>query len=225
MSEIITDIHGATPVPEAIAEAVAEGEAAGIVPRVRPQPSTPDNPRAHLPVYDGHMRGVLPADHPVTQRQSAQRRKIKAREAARAQQQLAVEASVPKRFRLGTRVRIQGNAKVDFTDEDGVRHSGDYQGIEGEVYQTYVDPEGNRRAIVLDRSPETGGMSAYAPVAVRERDLIATKDRPVLSLARGLTPAERAERAARAAAGDESLERAAFGGRTAAELAALMCGE
>lgn len=224
-STIITDPNAETPVPTSITELVREGEAAGLRPRIRPRPSTPADPRAHLPTYDGYMQGQLPPEHPAVQRQRAQLRRQRARENARAQQQQAVESAVPKRFKLGTRVRIQQNARVDFTDEDGVRQRGDYAGVEGEVFQTYVDAEGKRRAIVLDRSPETGGMSAYAPVAVREGDLIATKDRPTLSLARGLTPAERSERAARAAAGDEALERAAFGGLTAAELAARMCGE
>ena len=64
-------------------------------------------------------------------------------------------------------------------------------------------------------------MAAVLGVAVREGDLVVAKDRKSVSFARGLTPAERA---ARAAASPEDLERAAFGGLTAKELADRMCG-
>lgn len=222
MPDIITDINASTPVPEHIQAIVREGERAGLTPRVMPQPSTPENPRAHLPVYDGLMPGELPQNHPTRLRRVREAKAAQAREKERARLQLAAEAAVPSRFRLGTRVRIQQNAKVDYEDEHGQRQRGDYAGIEGEVFQTYVDSESVRRAIIVDRDAESGGHSRYAPVAVREGDLIASRERKSVSLARGLTPAERA---ARAAARPEDLERAAFGGLTAAEVADRMCGE
>ena len=221
MPEIITNVDTETPVPESILALVREGEAAGISPKVAPRPSSPADPRAHLPTYDGLMPGQLPLEHPAVRRQQRTLRAQRAREKERARAQLAAEAAVPDRFRLGTRVRIQRNAKVDYENEDGKRIRGDYAGIEGEIFQTYVDPEGKRRAIIVDRDAENGGHSRYAPVAVREGDLVATRERKSVSFARGLTPAERA---ARAAASPEDLERAAFGGLTAKELADRMCG-
>jgi len=222
MSDLITNVTEETPVPPAILDLVREGEAVGLRPRVAPRPSSPEHPRAHLPIYDGYMQGQLPPEHPAIARQNAALRKQRAREKARAQAQQAVEAATPSRFRLGDRVIIEQNARVDYEDADGRRIRGDYAGIEGDVWQTYVDAEGHRRAIIVDRDAETGGHSRYAPVAVREGDVVTRRDRPSVSLARGLT---RDERAARAAANPEDLERAAFGGLTAAELAARMCGE
>lgn len=222
MPDIIANIDDSTPVPAAIEAIVREGEAAGFTPRVQPRPSTPEDPSAHLPTYAGHMRGVLPSEHPTVQRRQRELQAQRRREKERARLQLAVEAAAPSKFRLGDRVRIQQNARVDHENEDGQRIRGDYAGIEGEVYQTYVDGEGRRRAIIVDRDAESGGHSRYAPVGVRECDVVRTRERPTVSMARGLTAAERA---ARAAASPEDLERAAFGGLTAKELAARMCGD
>ncbi len=154
-------------------------------------------------------------------------RAMRKREAERDAAVRAAEATVPQKIRVGAKVAITGNAKVDYEDEGGVRVKGDYGGIEGEVFQTYVDHEGVRRHIIVDRDPSTG-RSRFAPVAVRECDLVerGSEGRRVFAV----KPAaqNRADvaqhRAAMAGRSQEDIERAAFGGKTAKELADLMCG-
>lgn len=224
---IITDIGASRPVPEHIERIVEEGKRAGIAPESEPTTSSALHPRAHLPKYAGKMRGQLPDDHPTVKRQRAEYKAMRRREAERDAAVRAAEASVPQKIKVGTRVVIGDNAKVDYEDENGVRVKGHYGGIEGEVFQTYVDTEGVRRHIITSRNPQTG-QSDFAPVAVRECDLKEIgRDGRVFSVP--MSPERRAELAAaeaarRASMTTEEIERATFGGKTAEELAKLMCG-
>lgn len=231
---VITDVGAGRAVPEHVQQLVDEGKRAGVAPVREPATSSDVAPRAHLPQYAGRMRGELPANHPAVQRRQAQVREARRREKERDLAVLAAEAAVEQKLQLGSKVVIGSNAKVDYEDDNGARVRGNYAGIEGEVYQTYLDTEGVRRYIVIDKDPATG-KSRYAPVAVRECDLTETADRaaggrrfhPV-----GVSPERRAELAAQARARQaqrahmtqEEQERLAFGGRTAEELASLMCG-
>lgn len=228
---VINDQGGSRPVTDQVNDLVEEGRAAGIEPVDAPAQSTPTHPRSHLPKYAGRMRGVLPDDHPAVKRKIKELRAQRARERERDAAAAAVEAAVPQKIDLGTRVVIGDNAKVDYEDENGTRVKGHYGGVEGEVYQTYVDHEGVRRHIIVSRDPETG-KSHYAPVAVRECDL-----RPIGRREGGgrrfhtvpQSPEQRAERQAaeaqrRASMTPEEIERATFGGLTAEELANKMCG-
>jgi len=229
--KIITDPDAPTPVPEEIQRTVDEGAAAGVLPIRAPQPSTPSNPRAHLPQYEGKMRGELPDNHPTVKRRVAEYKAMRRREKERDDAVRAIEATVPQKVQLGARVVIGTNAKVDYEDENGVRIKGDYGGIEGEVYQTYIDPEGTRRHIIIDRDPETG-KSRYAPVAVRECDVTELGRREAGGRRFHAVPKSSAQRAQEAEAArrrhatmtPEETERAAFGGLTAKELADRMCG-
>jgi hypothetical protein len=229
---IITDIDSSKPVPEHINRVVEEGRKAGLEPEEGPKASTAMNPRAHLPRYAGKMRGELPDNHPERLRHVREQKAAMRREKERDDAVKAAEAAVDQKIQLGAKVVIGSNAKVDYEDENGVRVKGHYGGIEGEVYQTYVDHEGVRRHIIIDKDPATG-KSRYAPVAVRECDLTELSDRREGGGRRfhavPMDPERRAERDAaerqrRANMTQEEAERATFGGRTAEELANLMCG-
>lgn len=217
--EVITDIGASRQVPDQINELVEEGKRAGVAPEHAPTASTAMHPRSHLPKYAGRMRGELPDNHPTKLRQQAEYKAMRQREAERDAAVRAAEASVEQRIGLGARVVIGTNAKVDYEDESGVRVKGDYGGIEGEVYQTYVDHEGVRRHIIVDRDPDTG-KSKYAPVAVRECDLTErTRESRVYAVKPTRNDPRRHDTMTQ-----EEKERATFGGRTAEELAKLMCG-
>lgn len=229
---VITDIGASRPVPEDVARVVEEGKRAGIAPESEPTPSTAMHPRSHLPKYKGKMRGQLPDNHPTVLRQQAEYKAMRRREAERDAQIRAIESTVPQKLKVGTKVVIGDNAKVDYEDENGVRVKGHYGGIEGEIFQTYVDKEGNRRHIIVDRDP-VSGKSKYAPVAVREGDLKELNSRREGGGRRfhavPKSPAQRAQEAEAArrrfdGQTQEEIERATFGGRTAEELANLMCG-
>jgi len=228
---VINDQGGARPVTDQVNDLVAEGRRAGLQPVDDPAVSTPVHPRSHLPKYPGRMRGVLPDDHPAVKRKIKALRAQRARERERDAAAAVVEASVPQKIDLGTRVVIGDNSKVDYEDENGVRVKGHYGGVEGEVYQTYVDHEGVRRHIVVSRDPQTG-KSDYAPVAVREGDLTPLGRREGGGRRFHTVPKSPEQRAAqqaadaqrRASRSPEETERATFGGLTAEELANKMCG-
>jgi hypothetical protein len=231
--KIVTDVHAPTnEVREDVRRLVAEGEAAGISPVKAPRTATALHPRDHLPQYEGKMRGELPDDHPARKRQMAEYKAMRRREKERDDAVKRIEATVPQKIELGSKVVIGDNAKVDYEDENGVRVKGHYGGIEGEVYQTYVDTEGVRRHIIIDRDPETG-RSRYAPVSVREGDLkeISTRREgggrrfhPVPMDPEARATRDAAERQRRATMSQEEIERATYGGLTARELADKMCG-
>lgn len=228
---VITDLGSSRPVSEQTQKLVEEGKKAGIAPLDEPTESTAMHPRQHLPKYAGKMRGVLPDNHPEVVRRNKELAAQKQRERERDAAVRAVESAVPQKLRLGTRVVITGNAKVDYEDkETGERVKGDYAGIEGQVYQTYVDDEGNRRYIITDPDEAKGGKSKYAPAGVRECDLAEIGRREGGSRYVTVSDPERdarlaAERRERFAnMSQEEAERATFGGRTAAELADIMCG-
>ena len=166
------------------------------------------------------MRGELPDDHPEKLRRIKSHKKMMAREKARDATVIAADADVPQKIRLGERVVIGSNAKVDYVDEEtGQRVTGHYGGIEGEVFQTYVDTEGVRRHIIVSRNPETG-KSDYAPVGVRECDLKPRGDGPrVFAIKPSPVDPHRNDGMTK-----EEIERASFGGLTARELANKMCG-
>ena len=218
--QIITEATRQTPVPESINRMVREYElATGQKPIIAPRPSTPTEPRAHLPQWEGKMRGELPDDHPERLRRIKSHKKMMAREKERDQAVIAAEAAVEQKIRLGTHVVIGSNAKVDYEDDDGTRVTGDYGGVEGEVFQTYVDSEGVRRHIIVHRNPETG-KSDYAPVGVRECGLTPRGDGPrVFALKPSSVDPHRNDGMTQ-----EEIERASFGGLTARELANKMCG-
>lgn len=230
--KVITDLDSTQPVPEHITKVVEEGRKAGLEPIKAPKAANAMNPRAHLPQYAGKMVGELPDNHPERIRHIKEQKAARRREEERDAAVRAAEAEVEQKIQLGARVVIGSNAKVDYVDENGARIKGDYGGIEGEVYQTYLDHEGVRRYIITDRDPDTG-KSKFAPVAVREcdvKELSARREgggRRFHAVPR--SPEQRAELAAqeaqrRANMTQEEVERATFGGRTAEELANLMCG-
>jgi len=225
---ISSDAMKTTPVMPEVADVVARGRAAGIEPEIDAKPATAVHPRDNLPKYRGKMRGELPDNHPDRLRAVALKKEAMRREQERDQLTLDIEAGVEQKLRLGAKVVIKGNAKVDYEDkETGRRVRGDYGGIEGEVYQTYVDHEGKRRYIIVDRTAENGGHSTYAPAGVRECDLGVVEGRRFHSIPqsperRAELAAEQAERHASMSAEDH--ERAVYGGLTAKELADKMCG-
>ncbi len=202
-------------VPPHIRRIVAEGPK----PEAMPKPSTAANPRAHLPKYPGLVPGVMPNDHPEVVRRQRALRSQRRREDERARQTLEAEARVPQRLQPAQYaedlVEIVGSAKVDVHDPDAGHIKTDHRGATGRIFQTYVDREQVRRHIVKTEDGAVRG--------VRECDL---KPRsPQFSLSRPRTGAERAAQAAEIARDPERAQRAMFGGRTAAEVAALLTGE
>lgn len=227
--QIITDTNDIVPVTPEVEAAVERGRAAGIEPEIAPRPATATNPRAHLPKYRGKMRGVLPDNHPDVIKTVKEKRAQLRRERERDRLAMEIEAGVDQKLRLGTKVVIKGNAKVDYEDKEngGKRVKGDYAGVTGEVYQTYVDHEGKRRYIIVDR--ENGSHSAYAPAGVRECDVEELERHGRRFHAVPRSPEQRAqlraEDAKRAASmTQEDKERAMYGGLTAREMADKMCG-
>lgn len=202
-------------VPAHIQRIVSEGPR----PEVMPKTPTAMHPRAHLPKYKGHVPGVLPNNHPEVIRRTRALQSQRRREEVRRQQAMAAEAAVPQHLAPAQyaedMVEIVGSAKVDVHDPDEGHIKTDHHGAMGRIFSSYVDREGVRRHILKTEDNALRG--------VRECDLKLRS--PRVAMTRPLSAAERAARADRIARDPDGAERQIFGGRTAAEVAALLCGE